>query len=165
MPTPQIETRPDQPYVAIAARATPAGLPAIVDPGFPELFGWLAERGIAPAAAPLIRYRTTGPGELAFELAVPLAAPVAGDERISAGTLPAGRYAVLVHVGPFGGLQASHAELERWTGENGLRLDRRDDRDGLAWGAMVEQYLTDPRSEPDVQRWRTEIAYRLADGD
>jgi hypothetical protein len=34
---------------------------------------------------------------------------------------------------------------------------------GGALGCRVESYLTDPRVEPDMDRWETEPAFRLAD--
>ncbi|HEY7263566.1 MAG TPA: hypothetical protein VH589_19020 [Trebonia sp.] len=38
------------------------GIDGAVDQAFPELFGWLAGQGIAPGAAPFIRYPDAQPG-------------------------------------------------------------------------------------------------------
>ena len=35
--------------------------------------------------------------------------------------------------------------------------------DGDRWGARLEFYLTDPREEPDMSKWQTQLAFRLAD--
>ena len=35
---------------------------------------------------------------------------------------------------------------------------------GKAWGANVETYVTDPRAEPDPQKWQTELAILVAGG-
>jgi hypothetical protein len=35
--------------------------------------------------------------------------------------------------------------------------------EGERWGARVETYLTDPEVEPDMSKWVTELAFRLAD--
>ena len=49
--TPEIETRTEQPYVAIRARVRMAGIAAFaVRTG--EVFGWLGARGLAPAGGP-----------------------------------------------------------------------------------------------------------------
>lgn len=54
---PEIEERAEQPYVAIAAHVTSeAEFRQAADGGFPELFGWLGERGAVPAGPPFIRY-------------------------------------------------------------------------------------------------------------
>jgi hypothetical protein len=53
--TPQITERADQPYVAIRANVTMAQLPGFAD-RLGEVFGWLAEQGVAPAGPPFFRY-------------------------------------------------------------------------------------------------------------
>ncbi len=45
---PRIETRAEQPYVAIRARVTMAELGGL-GARFGEVFGWLGARGLAPA--------------------------------------------------------------------------------------------------------------------
>jgi hypothetical protein len=56
-PEPQIQQRAKQPYVAIAAHVpTEAEFRKAADSGFPELFGWLQERGVERAGPPFIRY-------------------------------------------------------------------------------------------------------------
>src|SRR5215831_12765898 len=52
---PQIQARAAQHYAAIPATVATGGIAAAVDDTFPELFGWLAGQGIAPAGPPLIR--------------------------------------------------------------------------------------------------------------
>jgi RNA polymerase sigma-70 factor, ECF subfamily len=142
MPEPQIEERPEQPYAGIRETVTMETLPSAVDRGFPELFGRLAERGAQPAGAPFIRYL-----RVASELEIDLGLPVADGERV----LPAGRWLVALHVGPFSGLRAAHGELQEWARQR-----------GIAWSEFCERYVTDPREEPDSSRWETELAYLIA---
>jgi hypothetical protein len=52
---PRVEQRAARPYTGIRMRVTMDGLSRAVDQGFPELFGWLAEHGRAPAGPPFIR--------------------------------------------------------------------------------------------------------------
>jgi hypothetical protein len=35
---------------------------------------------------------------------------------------------------------------------------------GERWGCRLEIYHTDPLEQPDMNAWRTELAFRLADG-
>jgi hypothetical protein len=35
--------------------------------------------------------------------------------------------------------------------------------EGERWGCRLEIYLTDPREQPDVSAWETQLAFRLAD--
>jgi effector-binding domain-containing protein len=153
---PQIQARTAQHYAAIPMTVTMAGLSGAVDEGFPELFGWLAGQGIAPAAAPFIRYLVIDmAAELQIELGVPVAAPVTGAGRIQPGTLPGGRYVVLRHTGPYDGLIAANAAVQQWAGEREVEFDTQ----GAAWRGRVEHYLTDPTQEPDPAKWETDVAY------
>ena len=35
--------------------------------------------------------------------------------------------------------------------------------DGDRWACRLETYLTDPRQEPDMSKWVTQLAFSLAD--
>ena len=136
-----------------------------VDEAFPELFGWLAGYGIAASGPPFIRYLVIDmAAELQIDLAVPVATPVTGSGRVRPGVLPEGRYAVLRHTGPYDGLIASNAALQRWAGEHRVALDSWDTPDGAAWRSRVEHYLTNPAAEPDTAKWEVDVAYLTADG-
>jgi effector-binding domain-containing protein len=159
---PEIQARAAQHYVAIPVTVTMDSLAAAVDEGFPQLFGWLAGQGLALAGPPFIRYLVIDmAGELRIELAAPLAAPVAASGRVQPGTLPAGRYVVLRHTGPYDGLVASNAALQRWARERGIEFDIENTADGSAWRGRAEHYLTDPRQEPDPAKWETDVAYLI----
>jgi effector-binding domain-containing protein len=157
MAEPEIQQRPEQPYVAIAARVSgEAEFRQAADSGFPALFGWLAEQGIAPAGPPFIRYREFDEaGEpVEIELAAPVAAGVAADGPVRADALPAGRWATLLHVGPYShgtepDLRAAHATLRKWLDAEGLRAGKE----------CVEQYRIGPVEEADYSKWETELAY------
>jgi hypothetical protein len=85
--------------------------------------------------------------------------PLAGDDRVRPGLLPAGRYATMVYVNHR--RRANRALLD-WAAAEGLILDRRDEEAGDRFGCRYEAYLTDPRTERMKTRWRIELALRLA---
>jgi len=150
-----IETREDQPYAAVRATVTLETFPKIAD-RFPEVMQWLADRELPIVGAPFFRYlRVTG-DEFEVEAAIPTIAevPAAGD--VCTATLPGGRYAVEVHEGHPEGLAAV---TQRILADESLAFDRAGDR----WGARLETYFTDPSVEPDLSKWTTEVAIRLAD--
>jgi len=155
---PQIQARAAQHYAAVPATVTMDGISAAVDDAFPELFGWLAGQGIAPAGPPLIRYLVI---DMAGELQIELGVPVAASGRIQPGVLPEGRYAVLRHTGPYDGLVASNAALLQWAREKGIELDTWDTPQGSAWRGRAEHYLTDPSQEPDPAKLETDVAFLL----
>ena len=161
---PQLQERAARPYAGIRTSVTMDGLSAAVDEAFPELFGWLASRALEVAGPPFIRYHVIDmQAELEIELGVPADVPVdaaVGDRgRIRPGTLPAGRYVVLRHVGPYDGLVAGNAALLDWAREHAIALDSWDTSHGTAWRGRVEHYLTNPAAEPDPAKWEVDIAY------
>src|SRR2546430_17144866 len=52
---PTIAYRAEQPYLAVKGPVTMNTIPAIAD-RFPEVFGFLAAKGIEPAGAPFLKY-------------------------------------------------------------------------------------------------------------
>ncbi|MGI8666994.1 MAG: GyrI-like domain-containing protein [Jatrophihabitans sp.] len=161
---PQIVERAEQPYVAIRGRVTMTTIPAIAD-RFPELMSWLADRDIPVTAAPFLKYNVfDASGVLEIEAAAPVASlPVtATSDAVVSGTVPAGRYASLIHLGPFEGLQPATERLLTWASDQELAWDASDGPVGERWGGRLEIYHTDPRQAPQ-QDWKTELAFRLAD--
>ena len=66
---------------------------------------------------PFIRYHVIDmAAKLDIDLGVPVAGPVPGDNRVSRGMLPAGRYAMLVYQDVGRGVEANR---RCWSGERG----------------------------------------------
>ncbi len=55
------------------------------------------------------------------------------------------------------------ASLLKWAEEQDLTWDVRQAPDGDRWAARLEIYETDPAEEPDMTKWETQLAFRLAD--
>jgi effector-binding domain-containing protein len=161
--TPEIETRTEQPYVAVRARVTMDGIAAFAV-RTSEVFDWLGARGLKPAGPPFFRYNVIDMArELEMETGVPIATAVDGDDDVVAGVLPAGRYATVTHTGHPSELVGVTGALLDWAAEQGLTWDMSPSEDGERWGARLEFYLTDPAEEPDMSKWQTQLAFRLAD--
>lgn len=158
---PKILERGYRRYVALRDTTDAAGIPALVDAGFPRLFAHLAARGVEPAGAPFIRYRAMSDGTMDLDLGVPYASDVDddgwSDGEVSVERLPAGRYVHLAHTGPFEGLVAAHAAIDDWAERTGHPLDS-------DLGARVEHYVTDPSAEADSAKWVTEVEEPLSFG-
>ena len=160
---PAVVTRSEQPTVGITGAVTMRTIPAIAD-RIPEVFGWLAARGIEPAGAPFLRYHVIDMSrELVIEAGVPVAAPVDGDDEVRPGVLPGGRYARIVHIGRPDELIGVTALLLDWAAAQGLSWDVTDTDAGQRWGCRLEIFNSDPALVPDPARWETELAFRLAD--
>jgi effector-binding domain-containing protein len=159
---PDIETRAEQPYVAVRAKVTMGEIAAFAR-RFGEVFGWLDSHGLAPAGPPFFKYNVIDMArELEMEAGVPVATATDGDDQMVAGVLPAGRYATLTHVGHPSELMAATKALLDWAAEQGLIWDVTPSEDGDRWACRLENYLTDPDQEPDMSKWVTQLAFKLA---
>jgi effector-binding domain-containing protein len=156
---PKLEQRDEQHYVGIRVKAAIPELPTVIPQLHSEVRSWLGRQDVAPAGPPFIRYYTTDMAtKLDIELGWPTARALSSDRRVHAGVLPAGRYAVLLHTGPYDQLVSVTAGLLEWAEANGVVWKM----DGAEWGARVEFYLTDPGNEPNPAKWATELAFLTA---
>jgi effector-binding domain-containing protein len=160
---PKLEHRDEQHYSVIRMHV-PIPFGPLLGPLWAEVSAWLAKNGTGPAGPPIIRYLTTDMDKgLDIEVGFPVATPVSGDDRISAVVLPAGRYAVAVHTGPYDELVPATAELLAWAEKNGI-VWQTSIKDKIEWWTgRIESYPTDPNQEPDPQKWQTELAFLIAE--
>ena len=137
------------PYAAVRARTSAERFAETVHESWPVVFGHLDTHGIERVGAPFIRYlQAEDDGDLEVEFGAPVAVARSDAGRIRYGELPAGRYATLMHRGPYAGLTANHAALKAWAAREGLSLDAR----------CIEHYL-DKGGEQ-----RVELAYLITAG-
>jgi effector-binding domain-containing protein len=159
---PEIVTRAEQPYVAIRAQVSMAELGALAA-RTGEVFAWLEARGLAAAGPPFLKYNVIDmTRQLEVEAGVPVAAAVDGDGEVVSGVLPAGRYATVTHVGHPSELLGATKALLDWAASQGLTWDMSRDGDVERWRSRLEISLTDPCQEPDMSKWVTQLAFRLA---
>lgn len=161
--TPETVTRAERPYVAIGATVTMESIGDVVPALLGEVMAW-AEDHAAPAGPPFVRYLVIDMDRaLVVEVGVPVLEAVrepAG--RVEPGVLPAGRYLLATHTGPFDLLVEATGAFLDWAAEHGLEFDAWDTDEGHAWAARLEHYPTDPVAEPDPARWETVLEFRLA---
>lgn len=69
---------------------------------------------------------------------------------------PAGTYITVDYFGPYdGSMKGAHEALGAYMEEKNMKLV----------GAVMEEYITDPRSEEDSSKWLTKISYPVAMND
>ena len=163
--TPEVVTRAERPYVAIGATVTMESIGVVVPALLGEVMAW-AEDHAAPAGPPFVRYLVIDMAHaLVVEVGVPVQEPVrepVPPGQVEPGLLPAGRYLLATHTGPFDLLAEATGEFLGWAAEHGLEFDAWDTDEGQAWAARLEHYPTDPVAEPDPARWETVLEFRLA---
>ena len=161
-PDMSVQERAEQPYLGLTTSVTMGNFSPVID-GTAEIFGRLAERGVEPAGPPFFRYKVIDmERELVVEAGVPVAEPLLVD-GLDADVLPSGRYVVTTFTGHPDRLITVTADLLRWADSQGLAFEQHNGPQGEVWGCRLEIYETDPEVEPDMNRWTTVLAFRLAD--
>jgi effector-binding domain-containing protein len=168
MPTkttlPKIDQRPETHYLGIRTQVTLQEMGSGIIPQLHgEIMQWMQQQGAAPAGAPFMRYHIIDMSKkLDIELGWTVAQSLPGNERITAGVIPAGRYASLIYTGIDNGIEGNRVLIE-WAKDNGIAWDRWDDPKGDGFRSRIETFLTDPADEPDMAKWETEVAIKLAE--
>jgi len=159
---PAVYERTDEHYMGIRVQTPFKGMFTLIDKHlFKELREWVKQAGVEPAGKPFFRFYVINmDGEMDVEVGIPVATALAGDGRVCAGVMPAGRYASLNYIGT--GYTGSGA-LTRWIIENGYVIDEWDVPEGTAFRARYERYLTDPKIQPRKSKWEVEVAIKLKD--
>ena len=153
---PEFKTRQidAQPILGIRATTTMDKLPEIMGSLFGEIYGYIQQRGQAPAGMPLTIYHSMDSHTIDLECAMPVSSPMEGTDRIRSGELPAGTVVAVTHMGPYDDLPRTWTALMEWIESNELQ----------AANAPWEVYVTDPGAEPDQSKWRTDIFFPVHDG-
>lgn len=164
---PKLEERTEQPYAGIRSRISMQELPNIIPQHIDEVAVWLEQQGVALDGPPLVRYHvcpTVMGADAMLDITVgwPVANAPAANGRITAGVLPAGRYASLTYIGVENGIKGNGALIE-WAATQGIQWDQWDDAMGDAFSGRVEYMFDGPEDDPDPANWKTEVAIKLAD--
>jgi effector-binding domain-containing protein len=129
-----------------------AQMSAWLPDAYAAVFDYLRRAGVPPAAPPFARLTFLG-DTVAIEAGVPVLTEVAGDGRVQASSLPEGPAAITTHVGRYEDVEHALDAVTRWLAGRGLQ----------SAGPHWEVYYTDPTTEPDSDRWRTDVVvpYRV----
>lgn len=158
---PKVEYRAEKLTMGIRTIAPFKGMFAVVDQLAKELRTWVKQQGIADQGPFFLRYHVIDMnGPMDIELGFVVTSPLPGDERVTPGILPPGRYATLIYTGS--GLQGNKALLG-WAKAHNIALDRWNEPMGDAFRCRYEAYLTDYRVEPRKKRWEIDLAIKVAD--
>lgn len=153
---PKLVERPEQHYVAIRKRVSMAEIGQTLPPLIGDVFAWLAKKGIQQSGAAFWRYNVVEMDKkLEIDVAVPVASPVKTDDGIIADVLPAGIYAMMLHTGHPDELEEATRNLLDWAKKNKVEWKMNGER----WGGRVEWYYSGPDTEPDMNKWETELAF------
>ena len=153
---PRLERRPTSPTLGIRETVPFRTMLSNRDRLLAELIEWLSEHDVRPSGPFFLRLHVVDmTGLMDIEVGV-VAAGAAANDRVQAGSLPAGDYAVMAYRARS---MAANKRLHAWVQDEGLMLDSRPDPHGEAFTSRCEFYLTDPRTEKRKTRWVVELAF------
>jgi effector-binding domain-containing protein len=156
---PKLVERGEQQYVAIRRTVKMGELGTVLPPLIDDVFGWLAQKGIEPSGAAFWRYNVVDmENGLEVDVAVPVASAVKGEGGIISDSLPAGKYAIMLHTGHPDELEEATGTLLAWAEKQGIKWKMNGER----WSGRVEWYYSGPDVEPDMTKWETELAFLTA---
>jgi effector-binding domain-containing protein len=127
-------------------------LPAFFGRAYEAALRVVRQQRAAPVGPPFARYDGPPDETVDVEAGFPVSSRIEDSDGVVASTLPGGRAAEAVHVGPYETLARTYAEIEQWMLGQGLRPGP----------VMWETYLTDPADEPDAATWRTLVVWPCA---
>ena len=108
-----------RPTAVVAAATTWQEFPSLWKGLLDEVWACVSASGASRRCRNLMLYKDDVPN---VEVGVELLEPLRFGGRVVASTLPAGRVAMTVHRGPYGGLGAAHRATIEWCGAEGLAL-------------------------------------------
>ncbi|MEV8214068.1 GyrI-like domain-containing protein [Leifsonia sp. NPDC077715] len=153
---PALESRPELKTLGIRETVPFRTMLSNRDRLLAELIDWLDGHGVTPDGPFFLRLHVVDMSDtMDIEVGVVAESDVV-DDRVTAGSLPAGDYAVLAYRARS---MAANRALHRWVEEHGLHLDTHPHPRGEAFASRCEIYLTDPRTEKRKTRWIVELAF------
>ncbi len=120
---------------------------------FPKVFQYVGENQVKPASAPVAIYyfydEQQGITHVAAGVAV--SGEISSGKEIKVIELPASKALKMDYYGNYNNIGAAHYAIDNYMKKNRLKLN----------DVVLEEYITDPQSEPDTTKWLTKIYYRI----
>lgn len=158
---PRVVQKPSQHYVGKRDVIEMSAQPQFIPNAIGEVMAWASTNAELAGQPPFMRFWCIDmPGRMDVEIGVPVRNAVEPGAGLTAGTLPAGRYAALEYANIAEGI-AGNAHLLQWMAKEGHTADSWSAPEGEAFAARLEAYLSDPSTEPDPAKWVTEVAILL----
>lgn len=146
----------DMPYpylVGVRKKIPMKDIPAFYSENFGAAMSALAAKGIQPAGMPVGAFFVWDEENQEAELlaGIPVSAKVDLGSRFTVLELPKGKALLANYYGPYEGSGSAHFAMDDYVKVKGLTIVY----------PVMEEYVTDPVSEPDTLKWLTKVIYPI----
>lgn len=145
--SPHVTRSEPQLIASIHLTIPPSEIQNVMGPGIQEVMEAVAAQGITPTGPWFTHFFRLDDEIMDFEIAVPVAAPVAPAGRVRPGQLPAATVARAVYRGPYEGLVEAWGEFDAWIAAQGHKVGPE----------LWEVYAVGPETSANPADWRTEL--------
>jgi effector-binding domain-containing protein len=160
--TPRLEQRAEQPCMFIRTHVRMAEIGPQVPALVPQLFAWIGSHGVQPDGPVFFRYNVVDmEGLMEIDVGVVVKRAVAGDAQVKAGIIPGGTYLTMRHVGPPDELMEATGAFLDWGNKHQVVWCKKPRGSAEVWDARFEFYLDGPDTQPDMAKWRTDLAFQV----
>ena len=146
----EIKEQSARPTLTIRATTPVQGLSQLLGQAYGAVAQCLGELGEQPAGPPFVAYYNMDMQNLDIEVGFACAKKLPGKGEIQSGEIPAGKFASVVHTGPYDQCGPAYEALNQFVKERGH----------VATGMAYEFYLNDPQQTPP-QELQTLIMFPL----
>ena len=146
----KIEEKPVQPVLSIRTRSAVQDLPEVFGRCYGAIAQYLGELGETPGGAPFAGYYNMDMQDLDIEIGFPVSRPLEGKGEIQTGSIPAGKMATCLHIGPYKEVEPAYNALIEFIAQNKYE----------STGVAYEIYLNDPAETPE-EELQTQIVFPL----
>jgi effector-binding domain-containing protein len=134
----ELKEQAAQPTLTIRTRIPVQNIPQFMGKAFGGVMQYLEEQGEQPAGPPFAAYYNMDMQNMDVEAGFPVSRSLAGRGELQAGTIPGGKRATCLHVGPYEQLGLAYEALTEWIKANGYEPT----------GVAYEFYLNAPDDTP-----------------
>ncbi|MDD4907078.1 MAG: GyrI-like domain-containing protein [Methylobacter tundripaludum] len=151
--TPQLIHTEEQLTAVIHLTVPRAEISNVMGPAIAEIMSTITVQGAA-ITGPCFSYHPKRPTDIFdFEAGFPVSRPITATGRVKMSKLPAVKVVRTIYQGGYEGLGAAWGEFCKWIEAKELNVQE----------SLWECFLTDPESNPDSAKWRTELNRPLSE--
>lgn len=135
-----IERKP-QHVLSIRTRTAFEKLSDLIGECYMRIMKYLEEIGEKPSDAPFTAYYNLDMNDLDVEMGFPVEKVIPEKDGMKSSEVPAGRYAVCMHKGPYASMEKTYNEMFKWIEDN--KMERQ--------GVYYEYYFNAPGEVPEEE--------------